>query len=366
MNALVLKIVYLRKAFVNMNRLVIIGNGFDLAHGLPTSYKDFIEDYFVEKMNVFLTERVYEDVLISVKYLQSILPLKTDIFRTMDEVVVFLKRYSTSIQLSYRSPFLRKLKSRLDQISWVDVESEYFDSLLDCKSKSGIFDYAKVTKLNEEFNFLKYILEKYLLKINTKSAIVKNNYEHFFSDHIKKEDVVFKKIDNDEKPNELLFLNFNYTKTINNYYSIVNKRISTKVNFIHGELNTKENPLIFGFGDEYDKNYKEFEDERKNVLFDHIKSFGYFKTENYYNLIRFIDSDDFQVYIFGHSCGLSDRTMLKQIFENEKCISIKIFFYERPDGSNDFAEKTMDIARHFEDKGLMRKKIVPFPLSRSL
>ncbi|MBU0940768.1 MAG: bacteriophage abortive infection AbiH family protein [Bacteroidetes bacterium] len=23
-----------------MNRLVVIGNGFDLAHGLPTSYKD--------------------------------------------------------------------------------------------------------------------------------------------------------------------------------------------------------------------------------------------------------------------------------------------------------------------------------------
>lgn len=28
-----------------MNRLVIVGNGFDLAHGLPTSYKDFIEGY---------------------------------------------------------------------------------------------------------------------------------------------------------------------------------------------------------------------------------------------------------------------------------------------------------------------------------
>jgi hypothetical protein len=29
-----------------MNRLVIIGNGFDLAHGLPTSDKDFIDDYW--------------------------------------------------------------------------------------------------------------------------------------------------------------------------------------------------------------------------------------------------------------------------------------------------------------------------------
>lgn len=28
-----------------MNRIILIGNGFDLAHGLPTSYNDFITDY---------------------------------------------------------------------------------------------------------------------------------------------------------------------------------------------------------------------------------------------------------------------------------------------------------------------------------
>lgn len=26
-----------------MNRIILIGNGFDLAHGLPTSYADFID-----------------------------------------------------------------------------------------------------------------------------------------------------------------------------------------------------------------------------------------------------------------------------------------------------------------------------------
>ncbi len=32
------------------DRLVIIGNGFDLAHGLKTSYKDFIRWYLKEFM----------------------------------------------------------------------------------------------------------------------------------------------------------------------------------------------------------------------------------------------------------------------------------------------------------------------------
>ena len=32
-----------------MNRLILIGNGFDLAHGLKTKYADFIEWYWNEK-----------------------------------------------------------------------------------------------------------------------------------------------------------------------------------------------------------------------------------------------------------------------------------------------------------------------------
>ena len=31
-----------------MNRIILIGNGFDLAHGLKTSYRDFIDWYWNE------------------------------------------------------------------------------------------------------------------------------------------------------------------------------------------------------------------------------------------------------------------------------------------------------------------------------
>ncbi|WP_276880436.1 AbiH family protein, partial [Bacteroides heparinolyticus] len=33
-----------------MNRLVIIGNGFDMAHGLKTSYMDFINWYWEQRL----------------------------------------------------------------------------------------------------------------------------------------------------------------------------------------------------------------------------------------------------------------------------------------------------------------------------
>ena len=356
----------MRKAFLDMNRLVIIGNGFDLAHGLPTSYKDFIEDYLVEKANVFLNERVYEDTLLSIKLKERVSLDSIPKFKNINEVINFFKNSNRATSFSYKSIFFESLKNKIDKITWVDIESEYFENILKCKDRHGFFDYSKVTKLNNEFEYLKKLLEIYLLKLKPKSIKLKGNYRRLFCDLIKKEDVVFKEIEQDNLPKQLLFLNFNYTNTISNYYSECNRVISSEINYIHGALQDMDNPIIFGFGDEYDKNYKNFEDEKNNILFKHIKSFNYFKTQNYHNLIRFIDSDDFQVYIFGHSCGLSDRTMLKEIFENEKCISIKIFYYKEDEDTNDYVEKTMEIARHFEDKGLMRKKIVPFPLSNSM
>ena len=39
-----------------MNRLVIIGNGFDMAHGLKTSYMDFINWYWEQRLSALLTE----------------------------------------------------------------------------------------------------------------------------------------------------------------------------------------------------------------------------------------------------------------------------------------------------------------------
>ena len=36
-----------------MNRIILVGNGFDLAHGLPTSYKDFINWYWNTRVDGF-------------------------------------------------------------------------------------------------------------------------------------------------------------------------------------------------------------------------------------------------------------------------------------------------------------------------
>ena len=51
-----------------MNRIILIGNGFDLAHGLPTSYTDFIRGYYtIQKLKLLEGESELNDGLCSVK-----------------------------------------------------------------------------------------------------------------------------------------------------------------------------------------------------------------------------------------------------------------------------------------------------------
>jgi hypothetical protein len=52
-----------------MNRLILMGNGFDLAHGLKTSYKDFIIWYLANCLsNVGFYPKVYEDELLKIRF----------------------------------------------------------------------------------------------------------------------------------------------------------------------------------------------------------------------------------------------------------------------------------------------------------
>lgn len=48
------------------------------------------------------------------------------------------------------------------------------------------------------------------------------------------------------------------------------------------------------------KEYLQFEEQRMNELFDHIKSYQYFRTPNYRELIRFLNEDNYQVFVMGH------------------------------------------------------------------
>lgn len=402
-----------------MNRLILVGNGFDLAHGLKTSYKDFIIGYLADcfyKVDPYRFD--YNDELLSVNVSHSIafkdfirryiVGQSTSFFLEKNEILSFFelcyeqgflwglfsindldtdnnkKKESFHLQVTsvlgiqINCDFFKRVISSCIECNWVDIESEYFKQLKKCKNKDDSFNVEKVQELNKEFDYLKEKLEVYLQQhqVNREIEVIPELLEGIKSDFeisdfeplMGYEDARLKlgydKTKMPEIEHNLYFLNFNYTNTLTKYKEELEKNrgkfSGIEVNHIHGELGNRINPIIFGFGDEHDKEYLTFEEQSNNDLFTHIKSYQYFKTANYRKLANFLNSDNYQVFVMGHSCGLSDRTMFKEIFDHENCNSVKIFYYQKPDGTNDFLEKTINLGRHFSNKGRMRKLIVEF------
>lgn len=356
-----------------MNRLVLIGNGFDLNHNLKTHYSDFLNWYLRGCMEKFFANRIYEDCLLKLENLGHGLNMGVPYMDTLEQTIIAYKNLinnsrNSTLKLEFRCDFFKEVFDRaLLNLKWVDFENHYFEYLRKY-SKNIDYDSKHIKSFNDQFEYIKLKFEEYLKEIK-KNGIVQNpnKFLYLANPFVKKEFTQTPK-GIDKNPDNVYVLNFNYTNTFKIYADKLKEIIPTQINHIHGELENNYNPIIFGFGDEHDKDYLSFEDKKINELFKHIKSFQYLKTSNYQDLIRFINSDDYQVCILGHSCGLSDRTMLKEIFEHDKCKSIKIYYYKWGNESheNDYIEKTYEISRHFTDKGMMRKKVVSFDKSESL
>ena len=156
-------------------------------------------------------------------------------------------------------------------------------------------------------------------------------------------------------PEKIMLLNFNYTKTARKY--LMQDRDVFSINHIHGVL---ENPdsIIFGYGDEFEDKYKKLQNLNNNECLTNIKTIRYQESDNYRKVLAFIESAPFQVYIMGHSCGNSDRTLLNTIFEHRNCLSIKPYFYQKKDGTDSYIELVQNISRNFTDMKLMRDRVV--------
>ena len=335
------------------NRLVLIGNGFDLAHGLKTSYRDFLDWYICDAFKQFCstTRRNYADPLIEIKSKFS------GNYSNYSKTPVNFQEVLELIQINdlqfinYKSNFFQRIIKLHGESKWVDIEVFYFRLLKAFfRNSSNSEKHESIKRLNDEFEFLIIKLTEYIKTIN--ADILKLNKSPFETSRSNLKEV----ISFDKGTSIVKFLNFNYTETLPFVYSIAQDEII----HIHGRANQiEENPIIFGYGDESDPEYQKIEDSGENIYLEHIKSFAYFQTDNYNQLLSFIDSKPFDVYIVGHSCGLSDRVLLNQIFEHSNCNGIDIFYYKRPDGSDNFKEITQEISRHFKppNKSTMRMRV---------
>jgi hypothetical protein len=392
-----------------MNRIILIGNGFDLAHDLPTSYKNFIDDLWKNIIKEFLDtshrdhiKHEYSNEFIHIKLAKTIFTQSFSNVQSFNDFKVALRTNVASnsepMYIEFKNKFLQRIMDREKTLhDWVDIEEEYYLELKDILHEESNYyqddeEERSIEKLNKDFDCIKKTLEKYLDEkcndnVQTINNILEIIYKEFNERDFIKNGIDVKELKNSESriifPTHICFLNFNYTKTAIDYRKEIRidnqwksncachpghwDEIDTEIIHIHGELNKQDNPIIFGYGDEQDDAHKEIE-KRGGEYLDNIKTINYTKAPNYKQIINYIESDKYQVLIMGHSCGLSDKTLLNTLFEHENCVSIKpcMFRWEGKDKEgkyiehDDYDKIIKNIYRCFSknNKPLMRDKVV--------
>ena len=396
-----------------MNRIVLVGNGFDLAHGLKTKYENFLNWYWDVRtsLNGF-GGFVPNDSLCAIESRISDVPVQLICAGEDFQNIHGFERYEylkncKDIRLSL-SPFFEAIHNSIKTQGWVDIENEYYKLLIEYSLRHP--DNEQEKNLNEQLRCLQNKLVDYLSMVNkeeiksiekikekiyesiniendisigmTEARIELNKYISHYSnsnnndlrvklrlfqyndEEINRINSYKNSLSNQNRkellrfimlPDNILLLSFNYTKTVEKY--LINGTQNSMIIYIHG---TVEEPsqVIFGYGDELHEDYKKLQELNEKECLSYVKSIKYMETDNYRNVLRFIESAPYQVCIMGHSCGNSDRTLLNTLFEHKNCISIKPYYYKKEDGSDNDIELIQNISRNFSDMKLMRDRVV--------
>jgi len=396
-----------------MNRLVLIGNGFDLAHGLKTSYADFICWYWKERVLRLYDcrEKTSDDGLCKF----SILTYETwhyfffynhiKLKFVEDTKFIDVTNDKETFGIEYY-PLFERIHKSIETKGWVDIENDYYDLLKEYLKNNA--PEEKIVALNLELQLLQEKLVEYLKSIKVSDELLNTGIcqkiyapfkttdisisgQHALKEHIEaglelsNEDWDWKlrpyesncyskgyineykkKLNNNPYvgkeepphelmlPNKIMLLNFNYTHTADLYCK---KGTIFTVNQIHGDLN-RPSSVIFGYGDELDENYKALLNRNNNKYLCNIKSIKYLEADNYRKMLSFIESEPYQILIMGHSCGNSDRTLLNTLFEHKNCVSIKPYYCKYDKDKDNYIDLIQNISRNFTDMKLMRDRVV--------
>jgi len=393
-----------------VNDIIILGNGFDLAHGLATGYKDYVRAMLIDSIQERGYDPEYHDSPFRIPK-----PRQRDRLLSDEVVQGYLDHgYDPNLELLImgyrdRAAYHRyKLPDLISHIiedfkstGWVDLEGTYF-SLLTRILAQEKFDRARVIALNEQMGGLRKSLCQYLKNVTpTEPSDYING--HFIS--IREGDMMMAErrlkqnretlrtsdkqaIDTPERSNDqndaleivrglagITVLTFNYTDTcealykdtltintadlpvvLANYLPV--KRILPTFIHIHGSLKEEED-IVLGYGDETTDMFRELEDANDNERTKYFKSFYYMQNPRYRQFFEVLERGPFRLHLMGHSCGLSDRVLLSSIFNHPNLEDVKIYYHARGENENDYFQLCQNISRHFHDKHAMRLKILP-------
>ncbi len=262
-----------------MNRLYIIGNGFDIDLGMDTRYSNFLESTSFKNL--------VED-------------------KTND--------------LSWKfSNYLLKQNKEY----WIDMETALKNFVNDN-------DNIDPVAFKEVYDNIKSLLHVYINKQQSKFMYSTNDTNGYYGNS--RAFMFIKKIKSEIKnSNNIKIINFNYTsnafKRLFDRIDITNNQNLVNIIHVHGTLDAKSN-IVLGVED--------------NALKKERSDFGYIKKGRDVNLANTDLYNSYskvsEISFFGHSLGESDvmhfKPMFEHIFNERKAHNVKLNFYNDNDESS--------------------------------
>lgn len=322
----------------SLKQLIVLGNGFDLACGLKSTYSDFF-DYIYGQKTVNNTSPNNFWYKIFQNYKEDTIENWADI---EEQILVQLK----NIEYLYKEGFLKSgdwietqigynfPKERLENISGKSISQSQFNTRVNVFKLLNNSYVSSELKLQKTLKEHLYILEddfrKYLLSITKENSNIETYYKYYMkskvlykyiqlcnsseshnsdlvsklenttmynhSPQINKFDETLSEIYKDKNSDENLILTFNYTKV----------RDVENIRNIHGDLDNGN--IIFGI--DYDKLNNNF--NKAPIEF----SKSYRVLENGLTSTFDISSDIDIIKIYGHGLGKADYSYYQSIFDS--------------------------------------------------
>ncbi len=305
--------------------ILILGNGFDLAHGLKTKYSDFL-DYCKTKYDSGEAENadINNNFLFNNIWAKHFLDKEIDGDKWID---LEKEIYNVIVKLSKLSyfqdnPSKEKYKNTIFIIPkyYMDFNfnkiNSYFKELTGVKNQDPhikIKDFIKF--LNNQLRDFVMEFEKYLTDEVMKTVNINSRYKLRIDDSC------------------ISLLNFNYTNTCEKLYKINfnhnNFGIKTKEIYVHGKINNYDGcNLVLGTHSFNDKEIiADF-----NVFKKHNQRHRYGTMENYQELLNELKYPK-KIYvpvfhIIGHSLDETDHNILKHILLAREKSIINIYYHD--------------------------------------
>lgn len=386
-----------------VNNILIIGNGFDLSHGLPTRYTDFLS--LVRNWNTFYDAMPKEQELYKKDYTLPI--YRTNIPMPDGKIdIETVKAFSEIDPINYSwynlEQFDHEVKNNLwikyflrngfQKTNWIDFEKEiekvilvvknFYDRLSTLRGETimGSFD-DETQRIIRDFSnngdgFPKSIHQNISLNdINyskiarLKNLVINNMKENldgliealriYFVEFVDKIDAKFTNPAISKIP-EANVLSFNYTNYITRYNNIKN------VHYIHGNLDYDdfENNMVLGINDD------NIQDN------DFVYFFKYFqriqkRTGNQYT--KWLSSSDENwmlsktvVYVFGHSLDSNDKSILSYFLDNPNVDKIVIYYHNQSTYESQVINLINMLGRDFVVENVSNEKIEFYSISECM